>query len=119
MKNLLLPLCFICMSNISFSQSEKGLGFRGGANISKLTNANLDYKTNAYFGVFYQTRISDFYALQQELGYSNQGGETKDDSYIYVEYITLGVTNKFFFNLDYGFHILVSPGLDLDIDDTL
>ena len=119
MKNILLFLCFIFVVSSSFSQSKKGMGFRAGANISKLSNANLDYKTNAYFGMFYQTRISDFYALQPELGYSNQGGKTKDEGSIYVEYITLAVTNKFFLSPEYGFHILVSPGIDLDIDDTL
>ncbi|HLV37844.1 outer membrane beta-barrel protein [Xanthomarina sp.] len=118
MKNLLLSICFIFVASISFSQSKKGIGFRGGVNISKLTNANLEHKTNAYFGIFYQTRISDFYALQPELGYSNQGGKTKNEGLVYVEYITLGVTNKFFPSPDLGLYMLATPGFDFDIDDT-
>lgn len=109
----------MALSLHAFSQSEKGLGFRGGANISTLTNANLDAKGNAYIGMFYQTRISDFYAIQPELGYSNQGGKMKDGQNIYVEYITISVTNKFFLVPDSGFYVLASPGLDFDIDDAL
>ncbi|MCX7551452.1 outer membrane beta-barrel protein [Xanthomarina sp. F2636L] len=119
MKNLLLSICFIFVVSISLSQSKKGIGFRGGINISKITNASLEHKTNAYFGIFYQTRISDFYALQPELGYSNQGGKTKNEGLIYVEYITIGVTNKFFLSPGLGLYLLARPGLDLDIDDTL
>src|SRR5690554_5669303 len=118
MKNILLFLCFIFVVSSSFSQSKKGIGFHAGANISKLTNANLDHKTNAYFGMFYQTRISGFYALQPELGYSNQGGKAKDGRLIYVEYLTIGITNKFFIVPDQGLYALLSPGLDFDIDDT-
>ncbi|MCX7548910.1 outer membrane beta-barrel protein [Xanthomarina sp. F1114] len=118
MKNLLLSICFIFVVSISYSQSKKGIGFRAGANISKLTNAHLDHKTNVYFGMFYQNRISDFYAIQPELGYSNQGGKTRNDDLIYVEYITLGVTNKLFVAPDFGIYLLATPGFDFDIDDT-
>jgi len=103
---------------MSFSQNEKGLGFRGGLNFSKLTNANLDYKTNGYLGVFYQVRLSDIYALQPEIGYSNQGGKTNDANNIYVEYLTLGFTNKLFLSPKAGLYMLVTPGFDFDIDDT-
>jgi hypothetical protein len=119
MKNLLFFICFIGMINISFSQNEKGIGFRGGANFSKFTDANLDYKTNAYFGMFYQVRLSEIYALQPEIGYSNQGGKTKNDGDIYVEYLTLGFTNKLYLAPNAGFYMLVTPGFDFDIDDTL
>jgi hypothetical protein len=118
MKNLLLSFCFFSIINISFSQNEKGIGFRGGANISKLTNANLDSKVNAFFGMFYQVKVSDFYALQPEIGYSNQGGKTKNSDNVYVEYLTLGFTNKLFLSPNMGFYMLVAPGFDLDIDDT-
>lgn len=118
MKRILISICFICLINISFSQSEKGIGFRGGVNISKLTNANLDSKTNAYAGIFYHIRFSDRYALQPELGYSNQGAKSKEDNLVYIEYLTLGVTNKLFLSPDLGLYMLVTPGFDFDIHDT-
>ncbi|GGG35530.1 outer membrane beta-barrel protein [Bizionia arctica] len=118
MKNLLLALCLFSIINVSFSQNEKGIGFRGGVNISKLSTADLEVKTNAYFGMFYQVRLSELYALQPEIGYSNQGGKTKDGDNIYVEYLTFGFTNKLFLAPDVGFYMLVTPGFDLDIDDT-
>lgn len=118
MKNLLLSFCFFSLINMSFSQNEKGIGFRGGANISKLSNANLDHKTNAFFGMFYQVRLSEMYALQPELGYSNQGGKSINSENIYLEYITLGFTNKLFLSPNMGFYMLVTPGFDFDIDDT-
>src|SRR5690606_36861477 len=118
MKKFLLGICFICVINISFSQSKKGIGIRGGVNISKLTNANLESKTNAYAGIFYQIRFSDRYALQPEIGYSNQGGKSKEDNPIYIEYLTLGVTNKLFLSPDLGMYMLVTPGFDFDIHDT-
>ncbi|MEO8933739.1 MAG: porin family protein [Xanthomarina sp.] len=118
MKNLLLTIAFITLCLPVFSQSNKGMGFRGGTNISTLTNANLDFKVNAYIGMFYQSRISDYYAIQPELGYSNQGGKTKDNRHIYVEYLSINITNKFFMVPNTGLYALVSPGLDFDIDDT-
>lgn len=119
MKNILLTILFLFVMNISLSQTEKGLGFRAGVNMSKLTNANLDYKTNGYLGIFYQVRFNDFYALQPELGYSNQGGKVTDGHKKYIEYLTLGVTNKLFVAPNIGLFMSITPGLDFDIDDTL
>tara|TARA_R110002012_G_scaffold322083_1_gene554864 strand:+ start:39813 stop:40427 length:615 start_codon:yes stop_codon:yes gene_type:complete len=118
MKNLLFILAITCVINLSFSQSEKGIGIRAGANISTLTNSDLDAKTNVYLGVFYQVRFSELYALQPELGYSNQGGITKENNPVYIEYITLGATNKFFIAPAQGLYISITPGFDFDIDDT-
>lgn len=118
MKNLLTVITLICIINLSFSQTEKGIGIRAGANFSTLTNADLEYKTNMYLGLFYQVRFSELYTLQPELGYSNQGGKTQENNTIYIEYITLGATNKFFIAPDLGFFMSITPGFDFDIDDT-
>lgn len=118
MKNLILFFALVCVVNLSFSQSEKGIGFRAGANISTLTNSELEAKTNLYLGLFYQVRFSELYALQPELGYSNQGGKTNDNHTVYIEYITLGATNKFFLAPAQGLYLSITPGFDIDIDDT-
>ncbi|EGV42881.1 PorT family protein [Bizionia argentinensis JUB59] len=119
MKNLLVTLLFLLVMNLTFSQNKKGIGLRAGANISNLTNADMDVKTNLYLGLIYQVRFSELYALQPELGYSNQGGKTRGNNTIYIEYITLAVSNKFFVAPDLGFYLSVTPGIDFDIDDTL
>ena len=117
-KHLLLCFYFFSIINIVFSQSEKGIGLRGGVNISKLTNANLEAKVNGYFGIYYTVRLSELYALQPEFGYSNQGAKTRGSDNIYVEYFTFGITNKFFVIPENGFHILIAAGFDFDIDDS-
>lgn len=116
-KHALNIFIFISSTQITFAQTQKGIGIRAGANISRLANSNLDAKINSYFGLFYHARISDLYALQPEVGYSNQGGKIKGSNNVYIEYITLNVANKFYLNPENGFHVLISAGADLDIDD--
>jgi len=120
MRNLLFILIAFGVCINSFSQSEKSFGFRGGVNMSNLTNANLDTKTSGYFGFFAHFKFSELYALQPEIGYSNQGGRTRNsiDDDIVIHYISLSATNKFFVK-DSGFHFLIAPGIDFDVDDTL
>ncbi|MGY0391043.1 outer membrane beta-barrel protein [Bizionia sp. KMM 8389] len=119
MKKLFITILFLLLISLSFSQTEKGIGFRVGVNTSKLTNADINYKTNAYFSILYHVRFSDLYAIQPELGYSNQGGIDKNKQTIYLEYITLGVANKLYFVPNLGLYMLLAPGFDFDIDDTL
>lgn len=118
MKNLITALLFLFFINLSFSQTKKALGFRAGANVSKLTNAEFDFKTNAHFGLFYQMRVNNLYAIQPELGYSNQGGKSQNGQLIYIEYLTLGVSNLFFIDPHSNLYAIVKPGIDFDIDDT-
>lgn len=117
MKRHLTLFVLIIATHLGFTQTQKGIGLRVGSNISRLTNSDLDAKFNSYFGVFYHARISILYTLQPEIGYSNQGGKTKNSNTIHIEYITLNVTNKFYVKPESGFHVLIAAGADFDIDD--
>lgn len=121
MKNILFILIVFGTFTTSYSQTEKSFGIRGGINMSTLTNANLDRKTSGYFSVFGNFKFSDLYAFQPEIGYSNQGGNVRNTSSfddIDIHYVSLSAINKFFVK-DSGFHFLIGPGLDFDVDDTV
>ncbi|GAA3593090.1 porin family protein [Flavivirga amylovorans] len=121
MKNVLFILVAFGIFTSSYSQTKKSFGIRGGINLSNLSNANLDQKTSGYFSVFGHFRFSDLYALQPEIGYSNQGGRARNISNIddiEIHYISISAINKFFVK-DSGFHFLIGPGFDFDVDDTV
>lgn len=119
MKKTTLILVAVLLSISSFSQSKTSLGFRGGANLSNLSNTELKSKTGFYLSALAQFKISELYTLQPELGYSLQGGDSKNsiDADLSIHYISIGATNKFFIK-DSGIHFLIAPGLDFDTDDT-
>jgi hypothetical protein len=120
MKNLLLVITIFGVFGVSFSQSKSALGLRAGVNISNLTNANLETKSDVYLGVYGQFKFSEFYALQPEINYSNQGGKAKNvgDKDVDIHYISISVTNKLFVQ-NSGFHFIIAPSFDFDADDTL
>ncbi|QEE48598.1 PorT family protein [Flavobacterium alkalisoli] len=99
-------------------------GFRAGANFSRLTNTDLDTKTDFYVGAIGALKLTRFYTLQPEIGYSRQGA--KGDLYFYdsyygesytenvdikLEYVTLTLINKFTFNDAINFQ--VGPTFDI------
>jgi len=120
MKNLLLAIAILGIFGLSFSQKKSALGLRAGVNISKLTNANLETKSDVYLGVFGEFKFSDFYALQPEINYSNQGGKAinAENEDVDIHYISISVTNKLFVQ-NSGFHFILAPSFDFDTDDTL
>lgn len=120
MKNILFILITLGVFTSSNSQTKKSFGLRGGVNMSSLSNANLDDKTNGYLSAFAHIKFSNLYTLQPEIGYSNQGGRARNsiNNDVNIDYITLSVVNKFFIK-DSGFHFLIGPGVDFDFDDTL
>ncbi|GGX25034.1 porin family protein [Aquimarina muelleri] len=119
MKKLLVIVMFFGVFGIVSAQNKTSFGLRGGANISNLSNSDLETKLGAYLGAFVNIRFSEFYALQPEVGYSNQGGETKFPTADNVEihYISIAATNKFFIK-GTGLHFIIAPGFDFDFDDT-
>ena len=117
---LVLSVTLLFMSTILFSQKKTAFGFRGGVNESRISNSNFESKYGPYFGVFISKKVNDVYTIQPELGYSNQGGNSMgnilEDADIH--YITISGTNKFFIS-GTGFHIMLAPAIELDVDDTL
>ncbi len=119
MRNLLLIITFLGVFVTASAQNKTSFGLRGGVNISDLSNANLEPKAGAYIGAFLHFRFSELYALQPEVGYSNQGGSNKfsngDD--LEIHYVSISATNKFFVR-NTGLHLIIAPSLDFDFDDT-
>lgn len=101
-------------------------GVRGGANFSKLTQTDGDFKTDFYAGIFGELKLGKFYTMQPEIIYTNQGGsnitigrydynqeqtvtEKRD---ITFSYVSLGLVNKF--NLPSGVNFHIGPTFDIE-----
>jgi len=103
-------------------------GIRGGANFSKLTETDSDFKPDFYLGIFGALKLSRFYVFQPEISYSKQGGNNVS-SYAFDQinqryivrkidvsnqYITVGITNKFYINDK--INVNIGSTLDLMVD---
>ncbi|MBU2951271.1 PorT family protein [Tamlana agarivorans] len=118
-KWLLTMLCF-GMITLTYAQRKSTFGLRTGVNLSEVSKADLETKTGFYFSLMGHFKFTQFYALQPEIGYSLQGGQSESNSEanLDIHYITLSLANKFFIKGS-GFHLVVAPGFDFDADDTL
>jgi hypothetical protein len=109
-------------------------GIRAGANFSRLTqNDDLNEKystiTDFYIAGFGELKLSKFYALQPEIGYSREGSKKEYVTVTYnpyndsnvtqnqtaefkVQYLTLNLINKFFIKKVY---FQVGPSLDINV----
>lgn len=107
-----------------FAQKRVSPGIRAGVNIATLSNINADFKTDFYAGGILSLNLGQRYTLQPELIYTRQGasnvtfvnedsGEPTGPENVTIQYLSLGVINKFYF-VD-GFHGLIGPSLDMKI----
>lgn len=117
MKKCLAIFVFIFSGTlISNAQFEFKPGLRGGVNIAKVTNFEVDSKTDFFVGGQFELKFVDFYSLQPEVIYSRQGFKADNDNYS-IDYLSLGITNKFTFGG--GFNVLVGPTIDFKVGDNL
>lgn len=109
-------------------------GLRGGGNFTHFTKGNDYYyydtdnidsqrgdystKTDFYLGFYGALKLSKFYTLQPEINYSAQGSKykspTNDNGMFNVDYLSLGVVNKFTFGDKFNIHF--GPTLDFVVD---
>lgn len=129
MKKLLFLL--LISGTTVFSQVKIRPGARLGINVSNISSLeNTSSKTGLNAGLFVNVHFSHFYELQLETSYSNQGAEIKynssrrldpiftvADDNLDLEYISIGVINKFFIIKDSGLHLMVGPSIDVNIGD--
>ncbi|MGV3461386.1 MAG: outer membrane beta-barrel protein [Flavobacterium sp.] len=122
-KIALLLLCMIGLS--AAAQVTFKPGIRAGVNFANITDSESDTRTDFYAGAFGAIKLSKFYTLQPEITYSRQGANNLNlYSYDYntgnnvqykndveIEYISLGLINKF--TLNNAFNIHVGPYLDI------
>lgn len=135
MKKIFLAILLIALSLPTFSQVKVSPGIRAGLNLSKITNSeNVSRKAGFNGAFFVNIHLSRFYELQPEFTYSNQG--FKRDSYNYINpydtnvytaqdldvssnYVGMAIVNKFFFVPNLGLHMLLGPGLEINVSDNL
>lgn len=117
MKKCLAIFVFIFAGTlVSNAQFEFKPGVRGGVNIAKVTNFEVDSKTDFFVGGQFELKFVDLYSLQPELTYSRQGFKASNDNYS-IDYLSIGITNKFTFGG--GFNVLVGPTIDIKVGDNL
>lgn len=120
---LLLFGCLHANAQVTFRP-----GIRTGANFSKLTEADSDFRPDFYVGIFGALKLSRFYVFQPEISYSKQGANNAS-SYgfdqinqryivrkidISNQYVTFGITNKFYINNK--ININIGSTLDFMVD---
>lgn len=107
-----------------FAQKKVSPGIRAGVNVATLSNINADFKADFYAGGILSLNLGQRYTLQPELIYTRQGannvtfmdaesGEPTGQENVTIQYLSLGVVNKFYFVE--GFHGLIGPSLDMKI----
>lgn len=119
MKKSLLTFALLVISAIAFSQVTIKPGVRAGANIANITNTDLDNKTDFYLGTFVEIKFASFYALQPELNYTRQGGESKFSEFddLEIQYVSFSIANKFSPFNEMGLHFIVGPAINIKVGD--
>lgn len=106
-------------------------GIRTGANFSKITKTDSDFKPDFYLGVFGALKLSKVYVFQPEISYTRQGANNVsayefdfvNQKYVVRKvdisnsYVTLGIMNKFYLNDKTNINIGSTIDLMLDPDD--
>ncbi|MFC3197366.1 porin family protein [Parapedobacter deserti] len=120
-KKLIILVAAMAVNFQLHAQKKVTPGIRAGVNVATLSNVDADFKTDFYAGGFVGINLGQRYTLQPELAYTRQGGnnvtfvegasERKEN--VAVQYLSLGVINKFYFVE--GFHGMVGPSLDMRI----
>ncbi len=120
----MILIAFFGVTLNSFSQVAFKPGFRAGLNVSNLTESYYTTKTSFYAGVVGEIKFKNFYSLQPEVGYSSQGAKgdviqvggnaTKVADQIDLNYLTIGLINKFTFAET--FSVLVGASLDHELN---
>lgn len=97
--------------------AQVGPGIKLGLNSSNISKTALEPKNGLYIGAFLKIPITDYYALQPEILYSNQGGESNSMDYgdVNINYLSIGIPNKFYVTPFNGFHFIVGLSLDINL----
>ncbi len=118
MKKILFLILFFSFSILGFAQSRVNPGIRLGLNSANISNTNLENKIGLNGAVFLDVRLSDFYALQPEISFSNQGGESSfNQEDLNINYISIAAANKFYVIPKQGLHFILGPSIDFDFDN--
>lgn len=121
LKQSMLFLAFILFSSQATAQVRVRPGVRLGINHANISNTGLDGKLGPNVAVFADIRFTDFYALQPEIMYSRQGGKsiTSNSRDLTIDYLSIGVANKFYVVPNRGLHFILGPSLDIDLENNI
>ena len=132
MKRIFLALGFIAITLSAFSQVRISPGIKTGLNLANLSNVdNSSSKLGLQGGLFVNVHLTNFYELQVETTYSNQGTTydalrvnngfdpllVRQEEDLDLEYINLNIANKFFPVKDIGFNLIVGPSINILVSD--
>ena len=121
MKYTLVIIGFLLTATCAFAQVKVRPGLRLGLNISNISNSTLDDKIGPNAAVFADIRLASFYALQPELVYSRQGGKStiQNTEDLQVDYLSIGLSSKFYLIPNQGLHLFFGPSLDFDFENNI
>lgn len=144
MKKVIVFIAICAVFSVS-AQNKFHPGLRAGVNFSKFTQNNdfdpyfggdvyddFSFKTDFYFGVQFNLRFTEMYALQPEINYSRQGTRFKGQRHVYdpelmqenvfmvdgdysVSYLSITVANKLYFVRQ--FYFMAGPSLDIVMEN--
>jgi len=135
MKKLIFALAGVLITTSVFSQVKVRPGVKLGANFASLSNVDYNKrKLGLDAGLFLNVHLTNFYQLQVETSYSDQGTTYNfnnqnvyqpDDSFyinnqefdLNLEYVSLSIANKFFPVQNSGFNIIVGPSIDILVSE--
>lgn len=120
-KQSMLFLAFVLFASQTIAQARVRPGVRLGINHSNISNTGLDGKLGPNVAVFADIRFTDFYALQPEIMYSRQGGKSiaSNSRDLNIDYLSIGVANKFYVVPNRGLHFILGPSLDFDLENNI
>lgn len=120
MKTILLIFGLLLFGGSINTQAQVRPGIKLGLNNSTISNTTLDTKNNIYVGAFINIPITNYYSLQPEVLYSAQGGASNSTEYgdVNINYLSIGIPNKFYVGPNSGFHFIVGLSLDFNIDNS-
>jgi len=119
MKNSIIIFLFVLFSSLAMAQTKTSFGLRLGVNYSNISNTDLDARVGGNGAFFFEARLSDIYALQPELMFSSQGAKASNASNqdLRIDYLSIGLANKFFIIPNVGLHLLAGPSFDIDFEN--
>lgn len=136
MKKSIIVFIFLISNLTIYSQIKVRPGARLGLNSSNISNLeNSSRKTGINAAAFINIKFADFYQLQPEFTFSQQGasyGVTYSQFYdpydpiiqtytqdvdLNISYVGVSIANKFFIIPNLGLHFIVGPSIEVNVND--
>lgn len=121
MKNIVLMGAFLIASTLSISAQESSFGLKGGFNaafVKSDSGFETETRNGFHIGIYGESRLSDTFAIQPELVYSQQGFTESDgtgEREQKLDYINLPIMLKIY--LIPGLYVEGGPQVGLAIND--